>query len=86
MVTGARLPQKHKKNASHIRYGGDIYLGEIMNPLGLVLILGLIGIKERAALVGGDACIISSPNEGTTIRVVLPLRLRGGDASRASEQ
>lgn len=35
--------------------------------------LGLIGIKERAALVGGRARIISSPNKGTTIEVSLPL-------------
>ncbi|HWY40647.1 MAG TPA: transporter substrate-binding domain-containing protein [Chthoniobacterales bacterium] len=35
--------------------------------------LGLIGIKERAALVGGRAKIISSPNKGATIEVSLPL-------------
>ena len=34
--------------------------------------LGLIGIKERAALVNGRAKIISSPSRGTTIEVVLP--------------
>jgi signal transduction histidine kinase len=39
--------------------------------------LGLIGITERAALVGGRARIISSPGKGTTIEVVLPF-----DASR----
>jgi two-component system sensor histidine kinase UhpB len=39
--------------------------------------LGLIGIKERAALVGGQARIISSPKRGTTIEVSLPLLLRG---------
>jgi two-component system sensor histidine kinase UhpB len=38
--------------------------------------LGLIGIKERAALVGGRAKIISSPDKGTTIEVSLPLTLR----------
>jgi len=35
--------------------------------------LGLIGINERAALVGGRASIKSSPNNGTTIEVFLPL-------------
>ena len=35
--------------------------------------LGLIGIKERAALLGGRAKIVSSPNKGTTIEVSLPL-------------
>jgi signal transduction histidine kinase len=39
--------------------------------------LGLIGIKERAALVGGRAKIISTPNKGTTIEVSLPLTLCG---------
>jgi signal transduction histidine kinase len=39
--------------------------------------LGLIGIKERAALVGGRARIISSSGKGTAIEVSLPLTLRG---------
>jgi len=39
--------------------------------------LGLIGIRERAALVGGRARIISSPRKGTTIDVSLPLTFRG---------
>jgi len=46
--------------------------------------LGLIGIKERAALVGGSAKIISSPNKGTTVEVSLPLQASGerpGDAT-----
>jgi signal transduction histidine kinase len=38
--------------------------------------LGLIGIKERAALAGGRAKIISSPNKGTTTDVSLPLTCR----------
>ena len=38
--------------------------------------LGLIGIRERAALVGGRARIISSPRKGTTIDVSLPLTFR----------
>jgi signal transduction histidine kinase len=44
--------------------------------------LGLIGIKERATLVGGQARIISSPKKGTTIEVSLPLVLRGERAGR----
>lgn len=44
--------------------------------------LGLIGIVERAALVGGRARIISSGGKGTTIEVVLPLTLRSKDPSR----
>ena len=38
--------------------------------------LGLIGIKERGALVGGRAKIVSSPTKGTTIEVSLPLMFR----------
>jgi len=38
--------------------------------------LGLVGIRERAALVGGRAKIISSPDKGTTIDVSLPLTFR----------
>jgi signal transduction histidine kinase len=35
--------------------------------------LGLLGMKERAALAGGRARIISSPGHGATVEVVLPL-------------
>ena len=38
--------------------------------------LGLIGMKERAVLVGGRVKIISSPNKGTTIEVSIPLMFR----------
>ena len=44
--------------------------------------LGLIGIKERAALVGGRAKIISSPRKGTTVDVSLPLKFRGERQAR----
>jgi signal transduction histidine kinase/ABC-type amino acid transport substrate-binding protein len=44
--------------------------------------LGLIGIKERAALVGGRAKIVSSPSKGTTIETLLPLTPCGERASR----
>jgi PAS domain S-box-containing protein len=36
---------------------------------------GLMGMRERAALVGGRVRIISSPNEGTTIEISLPLHV-----------
>lgn len=35
---------------------------------------GLLGIRERALMIGGKAIIHSTPLEGTTIDVVLPLR------------
>jgi two-component system, NarL family, sensor kinase len=44
--------------------------------------LGLIGIKERAALVDARAKIISSPNEGTTVEVSLPITLSPERESR----
>jgi PAS domain S-box-containing protein len=47
--------------------------------------LGLIGIKERAALVGGRAKISSSPSKGTVIEVFLPLTHRGKRASRLGQ-
>lgn len=46
--------------------------------------LGLLGIKERATLVGGRARIISSPGKGTIIEVYLPLAPRG-ESTRSSE-
>ena len=35
--------------------------------------LGLIGMKERAALVGGEVILDSQPGKGTTLRVRIPL-------------
>ena len=35
--------------------------------------LGLIGMKERAQLLGGTCTVTSRPGEGTTVRAVLPL-------------
>jgi signal transduction histidine kinase len=48
--------------------------------------LGLIGIKERAVLVGGRTKIVSSPDKGTSIEVLLPLRPCGKRASRGRTQ
>jgi PAS domain S-box-containing protein len=48
--------------------------------------LGLIGIRERAALVGGRTKIISAPNKGTTIEVSLPLAFRPERQSRYTEK
>jgi signal transduction histidine kinase len=33
---------------------------------------GLLGLRERAALLGGDATISSTPGEGTQIEIRLP--------------
>jgi PAS domain S-box-containing protein len=40
--------------------------------------LGLLGIRERAALFGGDVVIESSPGHGTCLRVEMPLHQSGG--------
>jgi NarL family two-component system sensor histidine kinase LiaS len=33
---------------------------------------GLLGIQERASLVGGAAEIVSAPNQGTTVNITIP--------------
>ncbi|MCP4423613.1 MAG: sensor histidine kinase, partial [Chloroflexi bacterium] len=35
--------------------------------------LGLVGMQERAALLGGELVIESRPGAGTTIRAIIPL-------------
>jgi signal transduction histidine kinase len=35
--------------------------------------LGLIGIRERVLLLGGEASISGKPGEGTLVRVILPM-------------
>lgn len=36
--------------------------------------LGLIGMKERVEMVGGELSIVSAPGEGTTVRADIPLK------------
>ena len=43
--------------------------------------LGLIGMRERAELLGGTVVIDSDPGEGTTLKVTLPLNKDGHFAS-----
>jgi signal transduction histidine kinase len=46
--------------------------------------IGLLGMRERAELVGGRLAIIASPGKGTTIRLTMPIapvrrhRMQGG--------
>ena len=35
---------------------------------------GLIGVRERASLVGGDATVTSAPGKGTSVELRLPIR------------
>ena len=34
---------------------------------------GLVGLRERAALYGGDVSLVTAPTGGVTLRAVLPL-------------
>jgi signal transduction histidine kinase len=48
--------------------------------------LGLVGIRERAAELGGTVLIESAPGRGTSVRVDLPARLRvDADETDSSE-
>ena len=40
---------------------------------------GLVGIRERAGLLGGTAEIVSAPGVGTTVTARLPVRRRDAD-------
>jgi len=46
---------------------------------------GMAGMRERATLLGGDFLVSSTPGEGTTIEVELPLP-RGGTSRNKSER
>lgn len=41
--------------------------------------LGIIGMRERAMLVGGRVSMHGYPRQGTTVTVVVPASIRGGD-------
>ena len=49
--------------------GIGIMEGKIFDPKSL----GLIGIRERVLLLGGEARISGKPGEGTLVRVILPI-------------
>jgi len=40
--------------------------------------MGLFGIRERAAALGGVATVESTPGEGTRVRVAIPLQAMEG--------
>jgi two-component system sensor histidine kinase UhpB len=42
--------------------------------------MGVLGMQERAALIGGEFDIQSAPGHGCTVIVHFPLRLRGESA------
>lgn len=51
-------------------------------PNGLTPSLGLLGIRDRAILLGGRASITSTPGDGATIVVTLPLATPRESAGR----
>lgn len=44
--------------------------------------LGLLGMKERARLCGGELHVDSAPDQGTSVRVVIPARGSSGAGTR----
>jgi signal transduction histidine kinase len=46
--------------------------------------LGLRGMRERAALLRGDIVLESTPGEGTSVRVTIPLPACRSDAEHAA--
>jgi len=43
--------------------------------------LGLLGMKERAAIIGGNLEIISSPGKGASVIIEIPLPQASGVAA-----
>jgi PAS domain S-box-containing protein len=46
--------------------------------------LGLLGMRERAEMVGGTFCVESAPGQGTTVRVEIPVARVRKDALKKS--
>ena len=49
--------------------GRGVTEAELSDPTSL----GLVGMRERASLMGGEITLTGSPGQGTTVRVWLPL-------------
>ena len=46
--------------------------------------IGLVGMRERAMLIGGEIILLGAPGKGTTMTLRVPLRLSGGTTSASS--
>jgi two-component system nitrate/nitrite sensor histidine kinase NarX len=76
--------RKHSQ-AQHVKLIGDLHSGEFIieisddgvgfeqEQIGLESRYGLVGMRERTDLIGGEFQIISKKGSGTTIRVSLPV-------------
>jgi len=65
------------------REDGDLTLGVHDNGKGIAEdklsdreSLGILGMRERALLLGGELAIVSAPEKGTTVRVRIPVTHR----------
>jgi signal transduction histidine kinase len=55
---------------------------DITNPTSL----GLLGMRERAILLGGEVSIMGRPGEGTTVTVRIPLKASSAEASNGGDR
>jgi signal transduction histidine kinase len=69
----------HKLQLEVIDDGRGITDAETKNTTSL----GLLGMKERALLVGGSVSIAGMPEKGTTVVVTIPLKMSGKPESIA---
>ena len=46
--------------------------------------LGLLGMRERALLLGGEVSIVGRPGEGTTVAMRVPMRQRSTETTSES--
>jgi signal transduction histidine kinase len=60
--------------------GIGFHESDLSNPLGS---LGLLGMKERAQFCGGEVQISSSPGNGTTVTVRVPVDTPGAESKHA---
>ncbi len=59
--------------------GGGFVLPACLSDLALTGHFGLVGSSERAAAVGGELQIVSTPGRGTLIRAVVPSRVKAAE-------
>jgi signal transduction histidine kinase len=81
-ATSARVNLDYKEKSAHILVrdnGLGFDMDEVKNRIGRVS-LGLAGMAERAALLGGTVEIHSRPNYGTEVEAVIPYDMAGKEA------
>ena len=62
-----------------VRDNGQGFDDKMINQDPSRLNLGLLGMAERAALIGGTFQVQSKPGAGTLIRISVPLRMQEND-------